>query len=176
MIIYHIHHVIPKHMGGNNEESNLIKLTVEEHANAHKELWEKYGHWQDKIAWKALSGQISMDEAKLEAQRFSKLGKIVTRETRDKISKSLKGKNLSLEHRNKISDGHKGQKKPWVIEHNKSEKQRKSVSCKKPGTSLAMIGNKNHHGHIKVTCPYCGKSGAFIIMPRWHFDNCKFKP
>lgn len=24
-----------------------------------------------------------------------------------------------------------------------------------------------------VTCPHCGKQGAMIIMPRWHFDNCK---
>ena len=27
----------------------------------------------------------------------------------------------------------------------------------------------------KVTCPYCGKEGGAATMPRWHFDNCKFK-
>ena len=39
----HKHHIIPKHMGGTNDPSNLIELTVEEHAEAHKLLWEQYG-------------------------------------------------------------------------------------------------------------------------------------
>ncbi len=26
-----------------------------------------------------------------------------------------------------------------------------------------------------VTCPHCGKSGGHKTMPRWHFDNCKYK-
>lgn len=26
-----------------------------------------------------------------------------------------------------------------------------------------------------VTCPHCGKVGAMMVMPRWHFDNCKQK-
>jgi len=52
-------------MGGSDDPSNLISLTVEEHAEEHKKLWEKYGHWQDKIAWKTLSGQISVQEARL---------------------------------------------------------------------------------------------------------------
>lgn len=175
MNIYHLHHITPKHMGGTDDPSNLVKLTVEEHANAHKLLWEEHGRWQDKIAWKALSGQISMDEARLQAQRCAKLGAFVNLETREKISKALKGKKLSSEHKIKISNSHKGIKKPWVIERNKSEEQRKAVSCKKPGTALAMIGNKNHHHHIKVTCPHCQKEGAAIIMQRWHFDNCKSK-
>jgi hypothetical protein len=27
-----------------------------------------------------------------------------------------------------------------------------------------------------VTCPYCNKQGGSSSMPRWHFENCKFKP
>lgn len=61
----HKHHIIPKHMGGSDDPSNLISLSVEEHAEEHRKLWEKYGHWQDKIAWKTLSGQISIQEAKM---------------------------------------------------------------------------------------------------------------
>ena len=55
----HKHHIIPKHMGGSNDPSNIVLLTVEEHAEAHRLLFEKYGHWQDEVAWKGLSGQIS---------------------------------------------------------------------------------------------------------------------
>jgi hypothetical protein len=62
-------------MGGSNHPSNLIELNIEEHANAHKELFEKYGCWQDEIAYKALSGQITNAEANLEKCRLSKLGK-----------------------------------------------------------------------------------------------------
>ena len=44
----HTHHIIPKHMGGTDDPSNLIELTVRQHALAHKKLYEKHGKWQDK--------------------------------------------------------------------------------------------------------------------------------
>ena len=45
-----------------DDPSNLIELTIEEHANAHKILWEKYGRIEDKFAWLGLTGQIGKDE------------------------------------------------------------------------------------------------------------------
>ena len=54
----HTHHIIPKHMNGTNDPSNLIELTIEEHAEAHKKLWEQYGQWEDYYAWQGLSGII----------------------------------------------------------------------------------------------------------------------
>ena len=39
-------------MGGTDEPSNLVELTVEEHAEAHRVLWEKYGKKEDELAWK----------------------------------------------------------------------------------------------------------------------------
>ena len=57
----HKHHIIPRHMGGSDELSNLVELTVEEHADAHRLLYEQYGKLQDKIAWLMLSGKT--DEA-----------------------------------------------------------------------------------------------------------------
>jgi len=68
----HWHHIVPKHAGGSDESSNLVHLTVEEHAEAHKRLWEQYGCWQDKIAWQTLSGQISIQEARAQARSFRK--------------------------------------------------------------------------------------------------------
>ena len=61
--IYHIHHIIPKHMGGNDDPSNLIKLTIEEHAEAHRLLYEQHGNKFDYIAYMALSNQIGYEEA-----------------------------------------------------------------------------------------------------------------
>ena len=51
----HKHHIIPKHMGGTNDSDNLISLRVEEHALAHKILYEAHGRWQDYVAWQGLS-------------------------------------------------------------------------------------------------------------------------
>lgn len=79
----HKHHILPRHMGGSDDPSNLIELTVEEHAHAHKVLFETHGHEYDRIAWLALSGQLSMSEsaqlAQLEgARRGSSLGGAIT--------------------------------------------------------------------------------------------------
>jgi len=50
-------------MGGTDDPSNLVELTVEEHAEAHRKLFEKYGKWEDEVAWKGLAGIISKKEA-----------------------------------------------------------------------------------------------------------------
>lgn len=60
----HLHHIIPRHAGGSDEASNLVKLTISEHAEAHRLLWETNHQEEDYIAWKALSGQITMSETK----------------------------------------------------------------------------------------------------------------
>ena len=79
MNIYHVHHIVPKHIGGTDDPSNLIRLTIEEHAEAHKKLWEKHGRWEDYCAYLGLSKLISSSEASkmalLEGRR--KGGKIV---------------------------------------------------------------------------------------------------
>lgn len=49
-------------MGGGDEPENLIELTIEEHAEAHRVLYEQHGHWQDMLAWKGLLGLISSAE------------------------------------------------------------------------------------------------------------------
>jgi len=58
----HTHHIIPKHMGGTDDPSNLIELTIEEHAEAHRLLYEQHGCWQDKVAWQGLLGLIGHED------------------------------------------------------------------------------------------------------------------
>ena len=244
----HIHHKIPKHMGGSNDPSNLIELTVAEHAEAHKKLFEEYGCWQDEIAWKALSGQITSDQARREATRKTWLGRKHTPgarqkikeglaksgvvrgprsiETKHKISESLKGhpvsastravwssqrtgRVVSKETKEKISKGNKGKKLsdahkeslkgPLTTAHKKNiriarlgkkdseeTKQRKSSSLK--GRKItwdlkATTPEANQRRSQSLTgkqkpviiCPHCGKSGGAPQMKQWHFDNCKEK-
>ena len=53
----HKHHIIPKHMGGTDDPSNLIELTREEHAQAHMKLYEEFGKREDLGAYYLLTGQ-----------------------------------------------------------------------------------------------------------------------
>jgi len=59
---YHIHHIIPRHAGGTDDPSNLIRLTIPQHAEAHRVLFEQHGHLGDELAWKMLAGQTNEGE------------------------------------------------------------------------------------------------------------------
>ena len=92
----HIHHIIPKHMGGTDDPSNLIELTIEEHAEAHRELYEKYGDEFDRLAHLSLSGAIGKEEIiemKLKAssaRSSGNTGRKLSREWKENLSKSVK--------------------------------------------------------------------------------------
>lgn len=49
-------------MGGTDDPSNIVELTIEEHAEAHRKLFEEHGRWQDELAWKGLAKMISKEE------------------------------------------------------------------------------------------------------------------
>lgn len=61
----HWHHKVPRHMGGTDDPDNLVWLTIEEHAEAHRLLWLEYGKQADYMAWKMLSGKTSEQESML---------------------------------------------------------------------------------------------------------------
>lgn len=69
----HKHHIIPKHAGGTDDPSNIIELTVEEHAEAHRLLYEQYGRHQDWLAWQGLAGLMKKEE--IVKQQLSMAGK-----------------------------------------------------------------------------------------------------
>jgi len=123
----HKHHIIPKHMGGTNDISNLIELSVEEHATAHRILYENYGKWQDYIAWQGLSGRMNKEEIIREKIKLGNIGKKLSNETKKKIGLSsagrlhtdeakikmsilATGKKPSEETRQKLRDSHLGKK------------------------------------------------------------------
>ena len=63
----HNHHIIPRHMNGTDEPSNIVSVTIEEHAELHLSLYLQYGHLADWLAYHTLSGQINISEASREA-------------------------------------------------------------------------------------------------------------
>lgn len=113
MTIYHKHHIVPKHMGGTDDPSNIIKLTVEEHAEAHRILFEKYGCWQDEIAWKGLSKMIDHAEA---------ISQTIANSNKRRIQPCL-GRKLSKEHKEKISKANLGRKVWLGRKHSTHSKQ-----------------------------------------------------
>jgi hypothetical protein len=92
-IITHKHHIIPKHMGGTDDPSNIVEITVEEHAEAHRVLYEKYGRWQDELAWKGLAGIVGKEEIIRRAQSEANKGRKHSEEYCRKQSERMKGEN-----------------------------------------------------------------------------------
>jgi hypothetical protein len=80
MTIYHNHHIIPRHAGGSDDLSNLVQLTIEEHAQAHLDLYEEFGRIQDLWAYKGLTGQMSKEEMRIEAVKIANTGRKQTPE------------------------------------------------------------------------------------------------
>lgn len=83
----HRHHIVPRHMGGSDDPSNIVELTQEEHAQAHLELYEKYGKPED--AWAA---------------------RILGSEPRTDFTSGMKGKKHSEETKERMSLSHQGEK------------------------------------------------------------------
>jgi hypothetical protein len=106
----HKHHVIPRHMGGSDEPSNIIEVTIEEHAELHLALYLEYGLLADWIACNMLAGQMGKEEFMLER---CKLGGSVkwTDYRRKRYGELRKGYKHSEETKRKISESHRGKKK-----------------------------------------------------------------
>lgn len=129
MTIIHKHHIVPKHMGGIDDSSNLIELTVEEHAMAHKELWEQYGKEYDRIAWLSLSKQIDNAEARILSVIEWNKNRTVSEETREKTSKSLKEYYSIPENREKTSKATKEGMEKWWSELSEDDKNDWIARC-----------------------------------------------
>jgi nucleoside diphosphate kinase len=163
----HLHHILPRHMGGTDDPSNLIELTVEEHAEAHRKLYEEYGRHQDKRAWLGLA-------------------KIMTGE---EIIKEILTAPKSEEHKRKISEAHKGKPKPWLIGTRngagnagkpKSEEHKRKIAEAHTGKVRGEFSEewkqalRDAQARQPVrTCPHCGLTGKGANMTRYHFDKCK---
>ena len=163
----HLHHILPRHMGGSNDPSNLAELTVEEHAEAHRKLYEEHGRIQDRRAWLGLA-------------------KIMTGE---EIIKEILTSPKSEEHKRKISEAHKGKAKPWLIGTRngagnagkpKSEEHKRKIAEAHTGKVRGEFSEewrqalKDAQARQPIrTCPYCGVTGKGANMTRYHFDKCK---
>ena len=119
-----VHHIVPKSLGGTDDESNLVKLTAREHLVAHM-LLPRFV--ENKIPmWQALWCMVHMGEVKLTGRLYEQVkieyrgickgrkgrkGKKKSPETCAKISAAKTGRKHSPETCAKISAALKGVKK-----------------------------------------------------------------
>lgn len=61
----HEHHIIPKHMGGTDDDYNLTYLNVREHIIAHYLLWKIYKNANDLRSMKMLGANLSPQHRKI---------------------------------------------------------------------------------------------------------------
>lgn len=138
MTLTHKHHIIPKHMGGTDDPSNIIELSVEDHAKAHLDLYEKYGIEYDRIAYDSLMKRLPREEIVRQVCRATHLGKPKNPEAVEKMRQTKLGTTQTEESNKKRSETLKrkfqeGTFIPGVSHDIKTEEHNKknSEGCKK---------------------------------------------
>jgi len=197
---YERHHILPKSMGGSDDKSNLVLLTAREHYVCHK-LLTKFTVGDDKR--KMFCAFWAFNRKSKNQQRFAlnsrdyeyarifiskifsqerkgvAVGKELTPEHKKKLSTALKGKKKSEETKNRM-------KESWKLRPPRSQKHCMALSEANKGrvhtkaTREKMSSSKKGinpvHTQISWECPYCGKVGVGISnYNRWHNNNCKDK-
>lgn len=179
----HNHHILPKHAGGTDDISNIIQLTVEEHSEAHRTLYETYGKIEDYLAWKGLSGQISKQEILKEI--YNQNGKRLGKSNKGRAP-SNKGVPMSEDQKVKLrkpkSEEHKQSlRKPKNKTDNMGKYERTDIIKEKLRTSAKkQFENqefRNKHSEkmksLRSKCVHCGFETIPTNIKRWHNDNCK---
>ena len=180
------HHIIPKSLGGTNDDSNLVRLTPKEHFVCHLLLVKMtVGNDKRKMSnaiWGMahLKNPYQSNRYKINSNIYSLIRKNYKRnrssESIEKIRAKLKGRKLpprtpehsaklgryvrTDEHRRKISEFRKAQ----TGIQTRTEETKKLMSNWQKGVSKP-----------KVSCEHCGKETSVMNKSRWHGDNCRFK-
>lgn len=104
---YEMHHIIPRHMSGTNENSNIVKLTGREHYIAHWLLYKIHGDHKSAFAWQCMSSKGNS------GKRYSSRTFEYAKRAWSKHMKEFNAKRItSDETRKKMSDAKKGAT-PW---------------------------------------------------------------
>lgn len=103
--LIHKHHIIPRYMGGTDDEENLVKVTIAQHAMFHYCNYQLWNNMEDYVAWRGLSGQISEAEFIVEKQKiFGKIGSNRLREklkNNPQLQKEIKQKQIESWNKNR---------------------------------------------------------------------------
>lgn len=135
------------------------------------------------IAGKGKKQDPNHIRARTESRRNN--GPWLSEETKIKIGKGNRGKEgtwankkLPKEMIDKMVQTRKADGSySWTEERKEQQRNRLSINPVPPRSFTEQHKEQlRNEKSIKVTCPHCGKEGTMLIMPRWHFNNCKKRP
>jgi len=193
------HHIVPKSMGGSNDQSNMVHLTPRLHYIAHYILWKAYRNRKMSYAFHVM----------IHGDPYSKRYKRITSKAYDTLMKECKehirGENhpaygIKRTEESKINQRNAVKGKKWTDDRKKklseslktfyknngtrslSNETKKRISDANKGRSKPFSEEHKAALHVhalnskQLTCPHCNKVGQFSNMKRWHMDNCKSIP
>lgn len=149
-------------MGGTDDPSNLIELTVEEHALAHKKLYEQYGKKEDYLAWKGLEGEIGKEEIMYEIRKenFRKANKVHIEKLKNDPEYEKKWRNAFQKSYEEHIEKN-GQWGLWNV-------GKKRTNEAKQNYKKAALSRK------RISCKYCGNGYTKPNLAK-HEKACKNK-
>jgi len=145
--VKHKHHIVPKHAGGTDDPSNLVEVSVTQHAMFHYCEWRLHGRWEDKCAWQVLANNVkhplhvkgrkltdSQRKDISERMKGNTHGAVpCSEEKKEKLRKSNTGKKLTEETKEKLREINIGRK------HTEESKKKCSEAGKKGGRKKGSI-------------------------------------
>ena len=149
-------------------------------AHAHRVSTDEVAKKKKSLASKGKKQSPEHIKARTESRKQN--GEWLSKETKEKISKSNTGKKgywgdnqiteEMIEKRKKTMRETGGWE--WSDERREAQRQRLlGKPSKNPPVTEERKQQLREEKSKKVTCPHCGKEGTMMIMSRWHFDNCK---
>lgn len=166
------HHIIPRSLGGINDNFNLVWLTAAEHLKVHLLLVHMVIVKNHKR--KMNSAAVRMANPQSRTQH-----RILGDEEIEGIAK-IREESAKL-HSEYMKIRHKGENNPFYGRHHTEETKlatrlantgKKRTDESKKRYSDSKMGDKNPSKKI-VTCPHCGVTGRAGGVRKHHFDNCK---
>lgn len=156
---YEVHHIVPKSIGGNNDRTNLIKLTPREHFFAHLLLSKMYdGESQIKMAHalRMMSG-ISRAKKRITSKSYE-LAKNI-------IYKVLQSAGKDYQQEKELQDS-------ILTEFTDIDKVFERGTCKRCGIRPRSINYiKSGKTFYRSTCEVCLAGNNKFKIPQWKFDG-----
>ena len=170
---YHeTHHIVPKCMGGSNDEDNLIDLFAREHFEAHRLLaLENPENKKLVYAWNRMCNSKNGDY-EISAEEYEEARKAHSNAISGE-NNPWYGKHLSEETRKKLSESKIGNKHPNYGKH-LSEETKKKMSLAATGVGNSFYGKHLSEEHKnKIKNAMSGKDNHFY--GKHHTEETKEK-
>jgi hypothetical protein len=135
----HLHHKIIFKNGQRIRTKETIEYTIEEHAAEHKRLYKVGGHWQDKLAYQGLSGQIESKDVIMEVYKANGKAQVHHMHTKEIKEKSLKARMKVVKGRT-LTPEHLAATRTWGMKQTDYQKKRAAEALSK--TYLITHNNK----------------------------------